>query len=319
MSEKTVGIHQVTLPLPFRLDHVHCYLAQGNNGWTIIDSGLHTEETEQAWKRVFREYKIDPRRDVERIVLTHFHPDHFGFAGTLQEWTGAAVHMSKQGKAQALSTWTEQRYKENRRFYRVNGLPEHLNQEMAKNDQMFFSLTRPFPQDIQVIEQTAVPIGDHLYEAISTPGHAEGHLCFYQPERKILFGGDLLLKKITPNVSYLGKGDDNPLASFLVSMEEVKKREIEVTLPGHGPIFHDTHDRIEQLIDHHQQRLRELFNLIDQELDAYQICQKLFRRELSIHEIRFALGETIAHLRYLQEASQLTKRVDANGTILYMR
>lgn len=313
------GIHQVTLPLPFKLNHIHSYLVKGGNGWTIIDAGLHTEQSIHAWKQAFVSYKIDPVKDIEKIILTHYHPDHFGFAGVLQEWTGVNVHMSEVGRERALSTWTEQRYKENRKFYRTNGLPEELNLELAKNDQAFYPLVRPLPRKIEVIKEGAISIGDSVYEAILTPGHAEGHLCFYHRDKQVLIAGDLLLRKITPNISYHGYGDANPLASFFQSLEKMKQYEIQMAYPGHGPIFHDVQKRIEELLKHHQERLTQVFELIEGEYTAFQICKKLFNRELSTHEIRFAMGETIAHLRYLEVEGQIRQEVDSSGTIYYTR
>lgn len=312
-------IHQLTLPLPFRLDHVHSYLIKGKNGWTIIDAGLHTAETKKTWERAFALYNIDPTRDVERIILTHFHPDHFGFSGALQEWTGAKVHMSSVGKARAMETWTTRRYEENRKFYRINGLPESLNRSLGENDRAFFQRVRPFPKTIETIDGPTIQLGDSTYEVIRVAGHAEGHLCFYEPERKLLIGGDHLLEKITPNVSYHGYGDKNPLASFLQSLEKLKRYEVETVFPGHGPIFKDARTRIEQLLEHHRQRLMKIKQWMRGEQTAYQLCEKMFDRELSIHEVRFAMGETIAHLRYLVECGVIEQRIESNGNILYFR
>jgi len=312
-------IYQITLPLPFRLDHVHCYLVKGENGWTVIDSGLHTEGTRKAWEKAFLSYSIDPKKEIEKIVLTHYHPDHFGFAGSLQEWTGASVHISAVGKDRALSNWTEQRFIENRHFYRINGLPEEMNQELAKNDQVFFSRVRPFPRNFEVIEGADIPISDGTFEVIPTPGHAEGHLCFYHREKQILIGGDLLLKKITPNISYHGYGDSNPLASYFQSLEKLKGYDIQVIYPGHGPIFKDAHARIQELMNHHKKRLTQITQLVQGECTGWQICKQLFNRELSIHEIRFAMGETMAHLRYLLEEGEIKQESAPSGMNFYMR
>lgn len=316
---KFIGVNQVTLPLPFRLDHVHCYLVKGENGWTIVDSGIHTEETREAWERAFLTYNINPYKDIEKIVLTHYHPDHFGFAGVLQEWTGACVHMSKGGEMLARSTWTEERYRENRKFYCKNGLPDRINEELAENDQIYFSRVRPFPSKIKIIDGDSIMLGGLSFEVITTPGHAEGHLCFYQSEKRILFAGDSLLKKITPNISYHGYGEWNPLASFFQTLEKLKGLDVAVALPGHGPIFQDVDTRIEELMVHHELRLEQILGLIESKCTAWEICKKLFHRELSTHEIRFAMGETVAHLNYLQEKGRIDQEVDSKGTIFYVR
>lgn len=313
------GLYQVTIPLPFRLNHVHGYLAQEENGWTVIDPGLNREETRTAWKEAFSAHGIIPERDIHRIIVTHYHPDHFGFAGAMQQWTGADVYMSEIAQQIGLSTWTEERFTCNRTFFAQAGMPGELRQQLAENDSAFYHLVRPLPQQMKpLVDGHTYRIGSLDYEAIHTPGHAEGHICFYNQTEQVLIAGDHILRKITPNISYHGYGDPNPLATYLHSLEQMNRRDIRVALPGHGPIFTDVKERIEEIVHHHEERLAFMLERMSGAMSAYDVSCALFDRELSVHEQRFAIGETIAHLRYLEETGIITV-YDEQGVNMYQK
>jgi glyoxylase-like metal-dependent hydrolase (beta-lactamase superfamily II) len=312
------GLHQVTIPLPFRLNHVHCYLAQNGEGWTIVDTGLNREETRRAWEEAFSSCGIHPEKSIHSIILTHYHPDHFGYAGAMQEWTGANIHMNEAAKKIALDAWTEATFARNKRFVRAAGVPEDIAASLEENDQVFYSLVRPFPERIGALrEGEHYRIGELMYEAIHTPGHAEGHICFYNKEEKILIAGDHVLKKITPNISYHGYGDENPLKTYLESLKKVHSLDVALVLPGHGPVFTDFHERVAEIICHHEERLGFILEHIKGHMTAFQISCSLFNRELSVHEQRFAMGETIAHLNYLLSEGGIQKEEDKKGILHY--
>lgn len=299
------GLYQVTIPLPFRLNHVHCYAAHNEGKWSIIDTGLNRPETRQAWEAAFQEHGIAPR-SIERIILTHHHPDHFGFAGGMQEWSGADVYMSEEAEERALFSWTKENFMRNQSFYTAAGMPEEVVRQLGDNDDLFYGLVRPLPRDMKRIEEAnTYRIGELVYEAIKTPGHAEGHICFYNKEEKVLLAGDHLLKKISPNISYHGHGDANPLQTYLTSLEKIRKLDIALVIPGHGPVFTDAQERIEELLQHHEERLAHMLDVMKGEMSAYAISQKLFSRVLTVHEQRFAIGETIAHLNYLEQQKKI--------------
>jgi glyoxylase-like metal-dependent hydrolase (beta-lactamase superfamily II) len=313
------GLYQVTLPLPFRLNHIHAYLARQGNEWKIVDAGLNWQKTMERWEQAFVDYGIRPD-EINGVLLTHYHPDHLGYAGKLQEWTGAPVRLSRRGAELASLIWTEKRHEKNLAFYQSAGMPPDLLRQLQDDDRAFFDKVRPFPSRFEEIKEgECCRIGELDFEAIHTPGHAEGHMCFYNHEEKVLIGGDHLLRRITPNVSYQGYGDPNPLASYLSSLKKIGSLPINLVLPGHGPIFSDAEVRVEELLHHHEERLSFVMSRIRGKMTAWEVSSVLFERVLSVHEQRFAIGETLAHLNYLAAEGRIEMESDDSGPVTLYR
>lgn len=91
-TEVTPDIYLVQIPIPIPLKYVNCYLFRGPSGWTLVDTGFHDELAEAAWPRALADLGIRTQ-DINRILVTHYHPDHFGAAGWLQQLTGAPAYM----------------------------------------------------------------------------------------------------------------------------------------------------------------------------------------------------------------------------------
>lgn len=318
LNELNIIPHRI--PLPFRLNHVNCFLAKGEEGWTIIDAGLGYQITRDSWEEVFNTHNIKPE-DVKTILLTHFHPDHYGFCGSLQAWTGAQVLMSEAGYQASQEAWAPEQFEKQKANFTLCGVPPHLVEDIYASSYQFYDWVRP-----HITSQRFVQEGDYFnfaglsFETVHTSGHAEGHICLYNKEKKILFAGDQVLPKITPNISYLFSGDPNPLQSFIHSLEKLKKLDIEFAIPSHGTPFTNVHERIEELIKHHQLRLEELLDIISNasNSNAYGITLKLFRPELNTHDLRFAIGETMSHLQYLIHQGEIAQE-NVNGVTHYFR
>ncbi|GCL72767.1 MBL fold metallo-hydrolase [Paenibacillus sp. JMULE4] len=309
---------QVKVPLPFPLRFVNSYLLPGPGGWTLIDPGLRTEAAELLWESVLAERGI--RFDhIERIVLTHHHPDHYGLAGWFQERSGGApVLMSQTAWEQTRLLWGEDQPMTEKlmALFRTNGLPAELEKAVRENMDSFVQAVLPQPQVTIIDEAQKVRLGKDDYEPIHTPGHASGHLIFYRAETATMFCGDHVLPQISPNVSYLPGIDENPLASYMASLELISRYEVRLAFPGHREPFAHLQQRAKELIAHHRQRLESMRVLLTQPRTAYDVCRAAFGEKLSTHQLRFALSETVAHLIWLREqgAARCTER---DGIIRY--
>lgn len=298
------GLKLIKLKLPFRLNHVNCFLAKGEDGWTVIDAGLHNTETVKRWEQELAGKKVTD------ILVTHYHPDHFGYVGGLQELADARVSMTKIDADTGLNTWQDSFIESLRGNYALAGVPESLAMKLTTNTNEFVSLVTPYPKvDHYFQEGERIPIGKYEYEVIFTPGHSDGLVCFYNKEKNMLFSTDHILPNITPNISYWFHGDPNPLGTYLQSLEKIKKLNVDFVVPSHGKPFYGANDRIEAIKSHHDDRLAQTLELINGGKTVLEACQMLFQKELTIHETRFAIGETLAHLEYLRHIGKCKREI----------
>ncbi|NOU95970.1 MBL fold metallo-hydrolase [Paenibacillus sp. LMG 31456] len=306
------SIYQIKSPLPFPLRWVNSYLIRGVDGYTLIDPGLHTEAAESFWAQVMNELGIG-FRDIEQIVLTHHHPDHYGLAGYFQERSNAPVRMSSVGYEQVNLLWGEGQPMTASllRLFTSHGMPDEMLLSMQDHMDSFVSMVSPQPKVSMITIGDSIRLGDHEYETLHTPGHAAGHVCFYRAETKEMLCGDHVIPQISPNVSYLPGGiDENPLGSFLQSLEEIGRYEVAWAYPGHREPFEKFGLRTQELILHHESRLELMRGmLIERPQTAYEVCRNTFGHKLTLHQLRFALSETLAHLIYLRETG-MVKQVE---------
>ncbi|MFC5628208.1 MBL fold metallo-hydrolase [Aliibacillus thermotolerans] len=313
--EKELGIQTVTIDLPFRLNHVNCFLAEGEDGWTVIDTGLHNEESKKRWSEVLQ------NKEVTHIVVTHYHPDHFGYAGGLQQKTNARVSMSATDAHLGISSWEKDFLAQLEENYRKAGVPTEIGKEMAENTASFVPRVTPYPTINNYLEEgDTIVFGNYEYEVIATPGHSDGLIVFYNKEKNVLLSTDHILPKITPNISYWFHGEENPLQLYLDSLEKIKKLNAEYVVPSHGKPFYGANDRIEELFIHHDERLAETLSYVGEPATVFDVSEKLFQKKLTVHETRFAVGETLAHLEYLRKNNECYRQLDEkSGSWLYYR
>src|SRR5699024_1054511 len=304
MLEK-LGLKRVTLDLPFRLDNVNCFLAEGDEGWTVIDTGLHNEETVKRWQDELN------GKNVTDIIITHYHPDHFGYAGGLQKKQQARVSMSEIDYKAALNAWSEQFLDELSHNYKLAGIPDEEAGAMLANTKAFVPRVSPYPDvDEFLWDGDTITIGTYNYEVIATPGHSDGLVTFYNRENNMLLSTDHILPKITPNISYWFHGEPNPLARYLESLDKIKQLDADLVIPSHGNPFNGANDRIAEIKSHHDDRLEQTLASIDRGSTVYEVSQQLFKKRLTVHEMRFAVGETLAHLEYLRYKGECQRELN---------
>ncbi|MCX8171997.1 MAG: MBL fold metallo-hydrolase, partial [Archaeoglobaceae archaeon] len=247
------------------------------------------------------------------------HADHMGLAGRL----GCKVNISWIDAEIAIRYFIHpEHWKELGEFYIKNGFPADEAIKVTKiHPAVKYSsniLQPNFLSDGDTLE-----FGGYMLEALHTPGHTPGHLCLYDEEKGILFSGDHILFDITPNITYWDSMD-NALERYLKSLEKIYELEVTITLPGHRS-FHGNHrKRIEEIKQHHQKRLKETLDAVKNgSRTAWEVAQKITwdMKYNSWHELPtmqkwFAVGETIAHLLYLEKKGEI-RREEAEKILYY--
>ncbi|MFF5994085.1 MBL fold metallo-hydrolase [Lysinibacillus sp. KU-BSD001] len=295
-----LGVQQVTIPLPYRLNHVNGFIAEGANGWTIIDAGLNTEQTAKLWAPIIE------AREIGDMLITHHHPDHFGYAGTLQQLTNASVWMTEIEAQQGLSFWQPAFTERMKQTSYTFGFHDATFSDTFTVEGESF--VQPYPVVNQYLEEgQVIPFGKYEYEVLITPGHSDGLITLFNEEQSILFSTDHILPHISPNISYWFEGEENPLGSYFASLEKIRALDVDRIIPSHGQPFRRGNERIEQLIAHHKERLAQTYEVIQHPVSIFEANAQLFSQVLTAHEYRFAIGETIAHLEYLYHQKQCQK------------
>jgi glyoxylase-like metal-dependent hydrolase (beta-lactamase superfamily II) len=276
---------RVTLPMPTGPRHVHCYLVRGDTGWTLVDTGLGLTD----WPEL-------PVR-VDRIFVTHFHPDHVGGAERASRETGAPVHQGRLDYAQCERVWGSQDWPQRiADWFARNGVPEDITRDLLEHGHVYASFIR-FAWDPEPVEP-----GDRIdgWEVFATPGHADGHLCLHGDG--VLVSGDHLLGRITPAIGLYPDSRPDPLGDYLDSLERTIALDARIAYPGHG-----------EPVERPAERAREL---IGRPRSGFDVSQDLFGGELPPTQRRFAVAETLSHLERLVAEGGAARAGDG-GRILY--
>lgn len=309
----------VKLPLPFKMDHVNCYLIRGNNGWSIIDTGLNYPPSTSLWEKTFENFKIK-NSEIEGIYLSHLHPGHYGASGWLQELTGAPVYMIKTEIMNVDQTWKKGRTNAPvvGELFKENGMPPNLIADMLDNMAGMLNYIQPHPTLSQLPEGEKVDLGGRWFDVVPTPGHSDGHISFFNDVEGILISGDHLLPASSSSISLWPTSHPNPLELFIDSLKCIGNLPVKMVLPAHGPVFYNCCERVTELLDYHHDRLGVIADLAGSGATAYQICVRLLGGSLSLSEIRFALTEILAYLAFLQSRSMVNSRLEG-GIVNYRK
>jgi glyoxylase-like metal-dependent hydrolase (beta-lactamase superfamily II) len=318
------GVYWLRMGLPFALDHINLWLLRDGKGWTIVDCGIANEATRAAWETVFaNELEGLP---VTRVVVTHCHPDHVGLSDWLCSRWNAPLWMStgEYGFARMMSgalpgvDGTAMLP-----HFQRHGLKDEATLEQLQGRKSYYpTLVPAVPaayhrlQDGQVLR-----VGAHGWRVITGFGHAPEHVSLYCEDLNILISGDMVLPRISTNVSVFAvEPEANPVQLYLDSLGKYAGLpEDTLVLPSHGKPFRGLHTRITQLQDHHRDRLEEVVTACATPQSASDIVPIMFRRALDAHQLTFAMGEALAHLHKLWFDGVLQRDVGSDGVIRFSR
>ena len=329
------------MALPFALDHINLWLLRDEidgidgptPGWTVVDCGIADERTRQAWEQVFAT-QLDGL-PVLRVIATHMHPDHVGLAHWLTErWSRPASALGEPFDCRLWMSATD--FAATRlgsradnwtggdaaaAFMAAHGLVDAPSLELIRTRAGYYASMVPqvpsayrrlMDGDLLSIGSAQVA-GRQDWHCIAGHGHAPEHIALHCATLGVLISGDMLLPRISTNVSVgHDEPEGNPLALFLASLERMRALPADtLVLPSHGKPFRGLHARIDQLQAHHADRLADVMVACAQApCSAADLLPVLFKRALDVHQTTFAMGESIAHLNALWHEGKLVRRLD---------
>jgi len=337
--EVAPGVRWLRMSLPFALDHINLWLLRDQTygpagpvpGWTVVDCGIADDATRAAWEQVFAT-QLDGM-PVLRLVVTHMHPDHVGLAHWLtQRWSRTAsatddgfecrLWMSATDFAAARlgsRADTSMGGHASAAFMASHGLTDAQALAQIRARAGFYaSMVPQVPAAYRRLMDggvltigSAQAAGHHAWHCLAGHGHAPEHIALHSPALGVLIAGDMLLPRISTNVSvdHL-EPEANPLALFLASLERMRALPADtLVLPSHGKPFRGLHARIDQLQQHHADRLVDVMAACAQTpCAAADLLPVLFKRPLDVHQTTFAMGESIAHLNALWHEGRLQRQ-----------
>ncbi|MBM4272483.1 MAG: MBL fold metallo-hydrolase [Deltaproteobacteria bacterium] len=303
-------LYMITLPMPFRLKHVHVFALVHDNGVALFDTGVNTPEAFTKLEGALRSIGKDIH-DIDRIFITHFHTDHCGIAGRIKDLSGAAIFMSE---TDARRIYDDQRGSLDinlvRGFYRQHGLSERFIDGLLRLLDFFKKATIPFRVDEYFEGHGTYHFGRKKFEIIPAPGHTSGQVCFYLPDERILLSGDHVLPHITPNLSPDPYNPDfRPLRCFLDSLQKVVMLPVVTAYPSHGEPILNLRARVEEIREHHRERTGLILSSVKWgQKTTFHVSLDIFGSELTEFDQFLAVNETYAHLVELEKEGLIRKK-----------
>ncbi|MGP3667129.1 MAG: MBL fold metallo-hydrolase [Candidatus Bathyarchaeota archaeon] len=325
------GLFQIKLPLPSNpLGYVNLYLIEDEGKLALIDVGFNN-------RCVFKELCLQLSeagfsiKDLEKVFVTHFHPDHSGLLLKLRSIPNLKLILhTVQINVLKRRLLVGNDWYSSGKFFMENGFPKKLLLSMGlkfrldlKNVLAYKNLFNQLAHPQLTIRDDNVKIGNFKFKIFWTPGHAKEHVCFYEAEKRFIIVGDHLLPTITPNIFTFAR-NENPLSDYLKSLSRIEFFDVEHVLPGHEEVFKAFKERIQQTKTHYMQRLNEVLSIVSMgKFTAYHIASEirwnlpyLSWESYPLLQKFLAMGETLAYLNFLKTMNMVEEVVEG-GKIFY--
>lgn len=309
IEEILPDIYKIEIPLSGNpLKAVNSYVIRDAARSLIIDTGLNRKECMDVMQAGLDELGVKQR--YTDFFITHLHADHFALVSRLATNTSRVYFNQPDAERYARGgIWDEMAARA-----RMHGFPEGELQSALRNHPGFRYGSRLDMPLSMVHQGDTIEIGRYRLLCIETPGHTRGHMCLFEPNKKILFSGDHILGDITPNIQ-AWSDDWNPLREYLLSLDKVYELDVEMVLPGHRSIFKNYRERIRELKQHHGKRAEEVLSILQKgDRNAFQVASQMSWDIICeswdlfpVAQKWFATGEAIAHLIYLESKSLICR------------
>ena len=296
-------LYAIPLPL-YDGSPVNAYVAIGDDGLWLIDGGLNTEQCQATLRAGIRSLGFDLARDVRGLLVTHGHNDHVGAAETVLQAGGELL-------AHRLETTEGRHFGFDGKWLERHGLPQD-----ARGDGW-----RPFvwPEPTRLLEDgDELQCGSLRLRVVWCPGHTPGLVCLYEPQRRLLFTTDHVMRRAPAPVAVRNDSAENPLADYLGSVAKLKALDVHSVLPGHGRPFHHLRERLGQIEHDIENQLQTILERLRRgPATAYELVQELSAlRDRRPMADRYQVSLVLARLRFLEHRGKLDQ-IETESTIRY--
>ncbi len=310
LVEVAPDILRLRLPLDEGIDHVNLYLVRDGAGWLLFDTGVDSADARACWERLLSGPLAG---GLTRIVVSHHHPDHLGLARWLRERTGAVVYLRPEERDSAEQTAlpTPKAMDACRGYFGLHGMDvDDVTAITGDLLRRFMACDTRFQS--QTLEHGEVlHVGRYRFNVLVQGGHSVAQFCLHEPTAGLLLTGDQLLERITPNLSLLPWGDRHPLRHYLASLEQTAALDLRCVLPAHHGEYAGGVARARGLIRHHERALERFRARLLPGMKAMDVANAVYGRRRDVLDRFLALTESLAHLQYLEEQSEIRRGADA--------
>ncbi len=327
MKEILPGIYLMPLTLSgFTPDSVNMYIIKTPEGLVSIDTGWDSPPAIVSMEKQLGEIGAT-FSDIKKVLVTHGHIDHMGIIPRLKETCGTKFYLpaNEVDLIKTRFTDVDNFLPMTDAFLKTHGVPaeELIPPEIQLPVPTNFITTKP---DVLLYSGDEIKVGEYNLKVIGVPGHTPGHIAYYEPIKKFIFSGDMLLPTIATNAAFHVQLLDNPLKLYMESLLTLKALDIDLVLPGHEYVFSKPRRRIEELIRNQEKKAEEIRRIFDngQVKTAYEVSRFLAKSsrtgfsnwdKMLGWERRFAVLQSVAHLEALKCAGEL--RLEERGGIYY--
>ena len=327
IEEILPGLHRVVVPLSGNpLKEINSYVLTSSDRNLIIDTGMKRPECQEVLDAGLDEIGVDLERTD--FIATHLHADHAGLISTLLRSGSRAFMGSLDAQVMKIDFAHLTKTIPLSEYAIRSGFPaEEVRASLHNHPGNKYS-SQITVDYIPLEGGESFEVGAYRLEVVATPGHTNGHISLYEPDKKLFFSGDHVLGDITPNIQ-AWSDDHDPLATYLSSLKKANQLDVELCLPGHRSLIEDCGKRIGELVEHHRVRANEVMSILKTgSRSGYETAAQMSWdieapswEEFPLMQRWFATGEAVAHVRYLEEKGMVQRQTvddrviySANGT-----
>lgn len=320
-------VHRISLEIPFKIESVNVHLIDDDGFLVLIDAGPNGNLSYEKLRTEIQElgYSL---ADINEVIITHAHVDHFGLAWRIKEESKCKVRVHRQDAPWLLNfpaEW-ERRMQGLRVTFKEAGVPEEILREHLRILDKVKVLGENVDMDGLLDNGEVLKFNNFLFKIVHCPGHFPGCICLFEEKEKVLFSGDNLMKDRIPGVSLnflIGEKSGykryEGMRYLLNSLSYLKSMEIDVVFPGHGAAIYGRNDivtEIDNTIFELRDKIIKVVNSLRYGLmNAWDICLHVYEAVLP-HELLAKMGMVLSCLDLLEYEGRVKHDVK-DGTLFY--